>query len=204
MVMKKIFTYILMVSILVSCSDWKYSNGVKRQKRSYIYSNPKSATENEVYTENDNSNSVIDEHITMQNPTVESVESIVESQSATTENNETQIILVNTKNLENDEDSVKPVSQSMVDEALDAENEGKKSRNLGIAGFILQFIPFLGIIGLILAVVALNKGIKSLKANYNTPRGINMARVGVIFSSISIALYILRILIVVLLILALV
>jgi TolA-binding protein len=202
--MKKIFTLILLVSILVSCSDWKYSNGVKRQKRTYVYSNPKSTTESEISSENEKAVSVIDEEITPKNQKLESLESEIESQPETTENNEAQIILVKTKKLENDEDSVKPVSQSMVDEALDAENEGKKSRNLGIAGFILQFIPFLGIIGLILAAVALSKGTKSLKANYNTPRGIDMARVGVIFSSISIALYILRILIVVLLILALV
>jgi TolA-binding protein len=190
MVMKKIFTLILMVSILISCSDWKYSNGVKRHKRSYVYSNPKSTTEKDISTENEITVSVIDEQITTQNQTVESAESAVESQSETTENSENQIILVNTKNLENDEDSLKSLSQSAVDEALDAEKKGKLSHIFGIAGLILQLIPLIGsLIGLIFSLIALSAGIQSLKAKYNTPEGLKMARTGVILSSIVVGLY---------------
>lgn len=197
MVMKKIFTLILMVSILVSCSDWKYSNGVKRQKRTYVYSNPKSTTESEISTENEKAVSVIDEEITTKNQKLESVKSAVESQPETTENNENQIILVNTKKLENDEDSLKPVNQSVVDEALEAEKKGKYSQNFGIAGLILTITFIFGFVGLVLSIIGLTNGIKSLKAKYNTPEGLKMARTGVILSSIVVGLNAIAVIIVV-------
>ena len=186
MVMKKIFAFIVMVSILVSCSDWKYSSGVKRQKRTYVYSDQKSKTEKEILSENENAISVIDEEITTQYETVEAIELKVEGQ---TENNENQIILVNTKKIENDEDSLKPVSQSVVDEALKAERKGKFSQNFGIAGLILTITLIFGFVGLVLSIIGLTNGINSLKANYNTPEGLRMARTGVILSSIVVGLY---------------
>ena len=195
--MKKVFTLILLVSILVSCSDWKYSNGVKRQKRTYVYSNPKSTTESEISTENEKAVSVIDEEITTKNQKLESVESAVESQPETTENNEAQIILVNTKKLENDEDSIKPVNQSVVDEALEAEKKGKYSQNFGIAGLILTITFIFGFVGLVLSIIGLTNGIKSLKAKYNTPEGLKMARTGVILSSIVVGLNAIAVIIVV-------
>lgn len=195
--MKKVFTLILLVSILVSCSDWKYSNGVKRQKRTYVYSNPKSITESEISTENEKAVSVIDEEITTKNQKLESVESAVESQPEATENNENQIILVNTKKLENDEDSLKPVNQSVVDEALEAEKKGKYSQNFGIAGLILTITFIFGFVGLVLSIIGLTNGIKSLKAKYNTPEGLKMARTGVILSSIVVGLNAIAVIIVV-------
>jgi TolA-binding protein len=195
--MKKIFAFIVMVSILVSCSDWKYSNGVKRQKRTYVYSNPKSTTESEISTENEKAVSVIDEEITTKNQKLESVESAVESQPEATENNENQIILVNTKKLENDEDSLKPVNQSVVDEALEAEKKGKYSQNFGIAGLILTITFIFGFVGLVLSIIGLTNGIKSLKAKYNTPEGLKMARTGVILSSIVVGLNAIAVIIVV-------
>jgi TolA-binding protein len=195
--MKKVFTLILLVSILVSCSDWKYSNGVKRQKRTYVYSNPKSTTESEISTENEKAVSVIDEEITRKNQKLESVESAVESQPEATENNENQIILVNTKKLENDEDSLKPVNQSVVDEALEAEKKGKYSQNFGIAGLILTITFIFGFVGLVLSIIGLTNGIKSLKAKYNTPEGLKMARTGVILSSIVVGLNAIAVIIVV-------
>lgn len=193
--MKKIFTLILLVSILVSCSDWKYSNGVKRQKRTYVYSNPKSTTESEISAENEKAVSVIDEEITPKNQKLQSLESEIESQPETTENNEAQIILVKTKKLENDEDSIKPVSQSAIKEAFDAEQKGKSSQNFGIAGLILTFTFIFGFIGLVLSIIGLINGVKSLKAKYNTPEGLKMARTGVILSSIVIGLYAIAVLI---------
>ena len=195
--MKKVFTLILLVSILVSCSDWKYSNGVKRQKRTYVYSNPKSTTESEISTENEKAVSVIDEEITTKNQKLESVESAVESQPEATENNENQIILVNTKKLENDEDSLKPVNQSVVDEALEAEKKGNYSQNFGIAGLILTITFIFGFVGLVLSIIGLTNGIKSLKAKYNTPEGLKMARTGVILSSIVVGLNAIAVIIVV-------
>lgn len=187
----------MMVSILVSCSDWKYSNGVKRQKRTYVYSNPKNTTESEISTENEKAVSVIDEEITTKNQKLESVESAVESQPETTENNENQIILVNTKKLENEEDSLKPVNQSVVDEALEAEKKGKYSQNFGIAGLVLTITFIFGFVGLVLSIIGLTNGIKSLKAKYNTPEGLKMARTGVILSSIVVGLNAIAVIIVV-------
>jgi len=187
--MKKIFTCIVLVSILVSCSDWKYSNGVKRQKRTYVYTQAKNINENETFTENENTVSAIDEQIITQSEEVEANEPKVEGHKGTAENNENQIILVNTKKLEKDEDSLKPLNQSLVDEALEAEKKGKLSQNFGIAGLILTFTFIFGFVGLVLSIIGLTNGIKSLKAKYNTPEGLKMARTGVILSSVVIGLY---------------
>ena len=178
-----------MVSILVSCSDWKYSNGVKRQKRTYVYTQAKNINENETFTENENTVSAIDEQIITQSEEVEANEPKVEGHKGTAENNENQIILVNTKKLEKDEDSLKPLNQSLVDEALEAEKKGKLSQNFGIAGLILTFTFIFGFVGLVLSIIGLTNGIKSLKAKYNTPEGLKMARTGVILSSVVIGLY---------------
>jgi hypothetical protein len=115
---------------------------------------------------------------------------------------ENETILVKTKLIENVDDSIKPVDQMMVNEAFDAEEKGKKSRNFGIAGLILQITSIFAIVGLVLSIIGLIKGIQSLRADYNTPRGVKMARTGVILSSITIALYLLLIVIVIALILA--
>jgi hypothetical protein len=187
--MKKIFTCIVLVSILVSCSDWKYSNGVKRQKRTYVYTQAKNINENETFTEKENTVSAIDEQIITQSEEVEANEPKVEGHKGTAENNENQIILVNTKKLEKDEDSLKPLNQSLVDEALEAEKKGKLSQNFGIAGLILTFTFIFGFVGLVLSIIGLTNGIKSLKAKYNTPEGLKMARTGVILSSVVIGLY---------------
>jgi hypothetical protein len=187
--MKKIFTCIVLVSILVSCSDWKYSNGVKRQKRTYVYTQAKNINENETFTENENTVSAIDEQIITQSEEVEANEPKVEGHKGTAENNENQIILVNTKKLEKDEDSLKPLNQSLVDEALEAEKKGKLSQDFGIAGLILTFTFIFGFVGLVLSIIGLTNGIKSLKAKYNTPEGLKMARTGVILSSVVIGLY---------------
>lgn len=178
-----------MVSILVSCSDWKYSNGVKRQKRTYVYTQAKNINENETFTEKENTVSAIDEQIITQSEEVEANEPKVEGHKGTAENNENQIILVNTKKLEKDEDSLKPLNQSLVDEALEAEKKGKLSQNFGIAGLILTFTFIFGFVGLVLSIIGLTNGIKSLKAKYNTPEGLKMARTGVILSSVVIGLY---------------
>lgn len=200
--MKKIFTLLLMISILVSCSDWKYSNGVKRQKRSYTYLNQKTPAEPEIIAEKERNNTLTDEEIVPQNQTVEAFDPNIVKQKIATETIENETILVKTKKLESDEDSIKPLSQEMVDQAMDAEELGRKSRNFGIAGLILQITSIFAIVGLVLSIIGLVKGIKSLRADYNTPRGVRMARLGVVFSSITIALYIILIVVVVALILA--
>jgi hypothetical protein len=204
MVMKKIFTLLLMISILVSCSDWKYSNGVKRQKRSYTYLNPKAPAEKEILAEQRSNNSVSDEETIPQNQTVETVDPKLVKQEIATETVENETILVKTKKLESDEDSIKPLTQEMVDEAAESEELGRESRNLGIAGLILQLTLIFGIVGLVLSIVGLAKGISSLIADYNTPKGVRMARTGVIFSSITIALYILPIIAIIILLLVLI
>lgn len=202
MVMKNIFTLLLMISILASCSEWKYSNGVKRQKSSYTYLNSNAPSENEIVAEKERNKSFSDEEIMPQNQTVETFDPSMVKQEFANESPENETILVKTKKLESDEDSIKPVSQEMVDKAMEAEELGRKSRNFGIAGIILQITSIFAIVGLVLSIIGLIKGIKSLRADYNTPRGVKMARTGVILSSITIALYLLLIVIVIALIIA--
>jgi hypothetical protein len=84
------------------------------------------------------------------------------------------------------------------DLALEAEEKGRTSRNLGIAGFILSFIPIIGLLGLIFSIISFVNGIKALKSKYITEDGLRWAKTGVIFSSISLFL---RLLLIILLIL---
>lgn len=200
--MKKIFTLLLMISILVSCSDWKYSNGVKRQKRNYTSLNAENLPQNELLAEKEVQIAENNADIPSENQDVEAKEPIIHSTSPSLESTENQNILVKTKLIENVDDSIKPVDQIMVNEAFDAEEKGKKSRNFGIAGLILQVTYIFGVVGLVLSIIGLIKGIQSLRADYNTPKGVKMARTGVILSSITIGIYFLSIIALLLLIIA--
>jgi|GEM_PF-4915024 len=81
-----------------------------------------------------------------------------------------------------------------VQSAIKAEKMGKSSATLGIIGIILTVVPFTTIAGLVLSIIAFNKGRAALRSRYITPEGLRKARVGVILSSISIGLYALVIL----------
>ena len=83
--------------------------------------------------------------------------------------------------------------------AIEAEERGRKSRNLGIAGFVLSFIPFLGIVGLIFSIISLSNGIKGLKSRYITEDGLRWARTGVVFSSLSLGLRVLAVILIIVL-----
>jgi hypothetical protein len=83
--------------------------------------------------------------------------------------------------------------------AYEAEFNGKRSRDLSITGLLLSFIPFVGLAGLILSIIALAKGIKALNARYITEDGLRWAKTGVIISGISIGLRLLAIFLLILL-----
>lgn len=83
--------------------------------------------------------------------------------------------------------------------AIDAEERGKKSRNLGIAGLILSFVPFLGLVGLIFSIISLSNGIKGLRSRYITEDGLRWAKTGVVLSSISLGLRVLAIILIIVL-----
>jgi hypothetical protein len=84
--------------------------------------------------------------------------------------------------------------------AYEAEFQGKKSRDLSITGLLLSFLPFVGLVGLILSIIALAKGIKALNARYITEDGLRWAKTGVVISSISIGLRVLAIILILVLI----
>jgi hypothetical protein len=122
--------------------------------------------------------------------------------------NQTEILVISTNKSSNEsltKISQKPKSQLdeenpevIKDLALEAEEKGRTSRNLGIAGFILSFIPIIGLLGLIFSIISFVNGIKALKSKYITEDGLRWAKTGVIFSSISLFL---RLLVIILLIL---
>lgn len=203
MVMKNIFTLLLMISILVSCSDWKYSNGVKRQQKTYSYLNQKTTSQNEIVAENNLKKSTTVDEFVPENQNGETIDLNTIKQNLSIENVEDKSIIVKTKKLEQEEDSIKPeVNQAIASEAMDSEEKGRKSRNFGIAGLILQITYIFGVVGLVLSIIGLIKGIQSLRADYNTPKGVKMARTGVILSSINIGIYLLSIIAIVLIIIA--
>ena len=200
--MKRLFTFLLTASILVSCSDWKYSNGVKSHKGSYTTLNNSKKSVNEITDDKNVALTVKDENIVSESAPIEPFEPILENQNTKQVNTEERLILVKTKVLEQEEDSIKEVDPLILKEALDAEDQGRRSRNFGIASLILQLLPFFGILGLVFGIIGLSKGIQSLRAAYNTPKGVSMAKTGVVISSITIALYTLLLVLLVVLILS--
>ena len=58
------------------------------------------------------------------------------------------------------EDTLSEGSQEIVNQALMSEKKARKSRNLGIAGIILMFVPVLGIVGLILSIISFYKWVR--------------------------------------------
>ncbi len=203
MIMKNIFTLLLMISILVSCSDWKYSNGVKRQQKTYSYLNQKTPSENEIVAENNLKKSTSVDEFVPENQIGETIDLNTIKQNLSIENVEDKSIIVKTKKLEQEEDSIKPeVNQAIAYEAQESEEKGRKSRNFGVAGLILQITYIFGVVGLVLSIIGLIKGIQSLRADYNTPKGVKMARTGVILSSITIGIYLLSIIAILILIIA--
>jgi hypothetical protein len=210
--MNKIVILFFGLFIAASCSELKYKHAVKRTLVSYHTSNK---SEKEI--ENDsklNAKQVpVAETSIAQNTSDETAVQPLEldenttlvnhtSSELTTENQPISVLAVKTKVFENEEDSTKSVSPQKIKEALDAENLGVKSRNLGIAGFIFQFTFIFGFVGLILSIIGLMKGIKSLRADYNTPKGVTNAKIGVVFSSITLGFYALILLLLVIFILA--
>jgi hypothetical protein len=122
--------------------------------------------------------------------------------------NQTEILVISTNKSSNEsltKISQKPKSQLdeenpevIKDLALEAEEKGRTSRNLGIAGFILSFIPIIWLLGLIFSIISFVNGIKALKSKYITEDGLRWAKTGVIFSSISLFLSLLVIILLIL------
>lgn len=69
--------------------------------------------------------------------------------------------------------------------ARKAQNQGTASLFLALGGFFFLSVFLLGLIALIISIIL---GAKSLKSQYNTRKGVNRAKFGVIFSSIVIFL----------------
>lgn len=197
--MKKIYILLALVSVLFSCSEWKYSKGVKWKQPEYHAAQTKHTEikENQVLAQNDEPAAQAEEEVALPETVSEPAAEIGSITHETLPEPEEMTILVK------EEDSVVEVSADAMQIALDAEHDGKVSRTLGIIGLVATVIYIFAFVGLIVSIIGLTKGIKSLKADYNTPEGVRMARTGVVTSSIVIGLNVLAILLVALLILAL-
>lgn len=190
--MKNLYTLLALLVVLASCSEWKYTRGITLKQPEYHASKAKATDAREERT----IASVKDEPESAQEPESpkEPEEAVTDGENATsTESQDAEEITILVRN---EDDSLQTVSPEMVRMAFDAEEQGRKSRNLGIAGLALTLTYIFAFIGLILSIIGLIKGINSLRSRYNTPKGLRMARAGIITSSIIVGLYVLLIIIV--------
>lgn len=201
--MKKLYILPALLAVLISCSEWKYSKGVKWEKPEYhSASNGTERSTEDRSTVSDRSDKV--ESKALSEEGAEPV-TMTEAPARTSARRpgapgdlEEATILVK------EDDTLAEIPEDAVDIALRAESQGRKSRTLGIVGLVLSFTYIFAIVGLILAIIGLIKGVNSLRAPYNTPKGVSMARTGVVTSSITIGLYLLAVLLIVLLVILLI
>lgn len=203
----KYFIYLVILFLgFTSCSEWKYSNGIGRTKK-IVYSEPKRShskaverTQSEIAF-NDEVDSVFQtEAVFTEQPLKQSskegffprISSNKKSRYHETEFRMHADDVSPTDSLDEEDE----VDEAVLSSALDAEKKGKQSRNIGIASLVVTLVFVLFFPGFILAIISLIKGINSLRAPYNTPEGISMARTGILLSSISLILYLLAFLLV--------
>lgn len=199
--MKYIVYLVILFLGLTSCSEWKYSNGIGRSKKIVYresqssYSKTNESSESEIALKDEVDSITPSEIVFVEQPLNESLkEAIFPSIQP---NNKS---LRNETELRTHADEVSPadsleeddeVDPAVLSNALDAERKGKQSRNIGIASLVVTLVFVLFFPGFILAIISLIKGINSLRAPYNTPQGVSMARTGILLSSISLILYLL-------------
>lgn len=204
--MRYFIYFVILFLGFTSCSEWKYSNGIGRTKKivysesKRTYSNATERTESEIAFQ-DEVDSVYHKEVVFmekslnQSPKKEFFPRISSNKKSLQHETEfrTHVDDVSPTDSLDDQDEV---DAAVLSSALDAEKKGKQSRNIGIASLVVTLVFVLFFPGFILAIISLIKGINSLRAPYNTPEGVSMARTGILLSSISLILYLLAFLLV--------
>lgn len=193
--MKNLYLLFATVFVFASCSEWKYSKGTKwtqpefKSQRAEITPVKKEST-----ASTENTEAVAEKEMDTL-PAVEKAPQIIPNPTRIAE-------IKKTKEVE-DSVAVTTTDPEIVRQALKAESKGRTSRTLAIISLALTIFPFFFAGALVCLIIAIIKGMSSLKARYNTPEGLKMARTGVIISFIVLALYILALLVLLFLILLL-
>ncbi len=194
--MKKIYLLLTLLLVFASCSEWKYSKGAKwEQPQRYKLSKATEQPQAVAISEKDEpvEENIFPEEKSSTKATAEAPETETAPLSPDVE----QLTVI-----DRDDDTVYVATPEATRIAFNAEDNGRRSRNMGITGLALTLTYILAFVGLVFSIIGLIYGIKSLKASYNTPKGVKMARTGVITSSIVIGLYILSIIVLVLILVA--
>lgn len=193
--MKRIIPFLIFLLILSGCSEWKYGRGVRPSKNEVRYS--------EVIIEKNKA-----EPLVIQVPTAESKDLAVVEKAVVRQEPVESKTSIDKKELEDfnwipsqdkaveNLDSLKKQNE-IVREAIKNERSGRNSSILGIIGTLLAFSP-LFIAGFILGIIGLRNSSNALNAQYITPKGLNLARIGSAFSIVAIVISSLVILLVLL------
>lgn len=186
--MKILIPVLVFLFVLSGCSEWKYGRGIRPSKNEVRYS--------EVIIEKNkieplvidvprvtNNDLTLSEKTTFKSKSVESKS--VESKTKFDKKELEEINWIPTQDrvVEN-LDSLKR-QQEIIDQAKRAERSGKNSLILGILSTLFSFTP-LFIAGFILGIKGLSKSSSALDAPYITPKGLNSARVGYVFSLVGV------------------
>lgn len=184
--MKNLYLLFATVFVFASCSEWKYSNGTKwtqpefKSQRAEIVPVKKEST-----ARTENTEAVAEKEMDTL-PAVEKAPQIIPNPTRIAE-------IKKTKEVE-DSVSVTTTDPEIVRQALKAEKQGRNSQTLSIISLAMTLIPFFFIGALVCLIISIANGMSSLKARYNTPEGLKMARTGVTISFIVLGLYILALL----------
>lgn len=186
--MKILIPVLVFLFVLSGCSEWKYGRGIRPSKNEVRYSEviiEKNKVEPLVIdvprvTNND---LTLSEKATFKSKSVQSKSVQSKTKFDKKELEEINWIPTQDRVVEN-LDSLKR-QQEIIDQAKRAERSGKNSLILGILSTLFSFTP-LFIAGFILGIKGLSKSSSALDAPYITPKGLNSARVGYVFSLVGV------------------
>ena len=186
--MKILIPVLVFLFVLSGCSEWKYGRGIRPSKNEVRYS--------EVIIEKNkieplvidvprvtNNDLTLSEKTTFKSKSVQSKSVQSKTKFDKKELEEINWIPTQDRVVEN-LDSLKR-QQEIIDQAKRAERSGKNSLILGILSTLFSFTP-LFIAGFILGIKGLSKSSSALDAPYITPKGLNSARVGYVFSIVGV------------------
>lgn len=189
--MKNVLSFLFILLIFASCSNWKYGGKSKPQGGEVKYVEvvlDKNKVDPIVFdiSTPDSRSLAVENGTALQKKSIYSKSIIKLNDSVKSEvEKDNSWIPYQDKVVEN-EDSLRRQDEILA-QVVKTEREAKKSTVFGIIGTVLSITPAF-IVGFFFSISALKKSTSALRERYITPKGLKHARIGLIFSIIGLVL----------------
>ena len=187
--MKKILSFLFLVLILSSCSNWKYGGKVRPSGNEVRYAEvviEKDKVEPLVFNiENETNQDLALAELPAKKDRSTKIENQSTEEISKESTEETAWIPYQDKVVEN-EDSLK-IQDEILAQALQTDKEAKKGLIFSIIGIATSWTPAF-IVGLIFSINGIKRSSRALKAQYITPKGLKNAKTGLILSIIGLVI----------------